>query len=198
MLEIILAALSERWPELVVAFVFGILGTRVSRFRAHHRLRTWIAEELVETQTAMRLRADPIGGWTRDGARAEWMLDPYAMRVNFLVNLAKTEGLSAAQVDAIKAYLEHLRAFFTVWANSKYRSDTFRRAYEQTRSGLDDAVRVLGRRKRHGKAIEDLKLFDRPDSAETASTSLAIDPTSAGPADAGAIRDGVPRHAHSD
>lgn len=176
-----MSAIADRWPELMAAFAFGIIGTRWSRLRAHRRLRAWIAEELVETQTAMRLRADPMGGWTRDGVREEWMLDPYAMRVNFLVNLARAEGLRAREVDGIKAYLDHLRAFFSVWAKSKYRSDAFQRAYEHTRSALEDSVQALGRRRRHRKAIEELKLFDRPDTAEKGSSGQAFDAASALP-----------------
>lgn len=190
MIDIALNAAADRWPELLVAFVFGILGTRWSRLKAHHRLRAWIAEELVETQTAMRLRADPIGGWTKDGVREEWMLDPYAMRVNFLVNLAKSEGLSPARVDAIKTYLGHLRAFFGVWAKAKYRSDTFQTAYEQTRSGLEEAVEALGRKRRHRKAIEELKLYDRPDSAENGSSSLSLNALDTRSANPKALSDG--------
>ena len=182
MLDFVFEALLERWPELIVATAFAFVGTRWSRFRAHRRLRDRIAYELVETQKAMRRRADPLGGWTKDGTREEWMLEPYAMRVDFLVKLASEEGLPASAVDSVENYLDCLQAFFSVWAKSKYRSETFQTAYEQTRTSLEGAVQALGRRRRHRKALAKLKLFDRPESADNRSGSLALDPLNAGPA----------------
>lgn len=188
MTDLVLTALSERWPELVAALVFTFVGTRWSRLRAHQRLRDRIAFELAETQRAMRDRAAPLGGFKRDGIREEWMLEPYTMRVDFLARLSNTEGLGSDAEIAITAYRDELKAFVQTWAEARAKARGFREAYMATCDRLEASLKALGRRRKYRSELDKLRLFDDPVDADT-SGRASLDPLDTGATDAEAISD---------
>lgn len=190
MTDLVLTALSERWPELVAALVFTFLGTRWSRLMAHIRLRSWLAKELVATQRAMRDRAAPVGGWSKDGARELWMLEPYTRRVEFLSTLAHREGLGTKVETTIDGYLNELNGYIAAWSGAKYRGGDFQKAYTDTWCQLERSLRVLHRLGPYKQELERLQSYKAASTAKSeASGSTSLDPLDAGATDTETISD---------
>jgi hypothetical protein len=150
------AAIADRWPEIVVAGLFGLAGRSFARLRTRMRLGRRIASELVETQRALRDRAFPAGGWREQDPREVWMLEPYVRRVDFLQGLAEAEDLSTDAVEAVATYQHRMEAFIAAWAGAKRRGDIFQSAYGQTVDALGDALAALHRQRRYSRALAGL------------------------------------------
>lgn len=168
-IDLVAGAIASRWPELIVASLFGVLSWFGTRVRTRMRIGRRIAHELVETQHALWHRADPAEGWKETADRHDWMLEPYTRRVDFLSSLAEAEGLSQNVVEAIAAYHNRMRFFISVWSKAKRRRDDFNKAYDETVTALESALSDLGRLARYRRRIDEFRRApssdDQPDPA---------------------------------
>lgn len=162
-------ALISRWPELIVAAVFGSLSWYWTRLRTRFRIGRRVATELVETQVALRHRADPSSGWKEQDAREEWMLEPYVRRIDFLQGLTAAEGLSIDAVEAVTRYQHRMEDFIRVWSGARRRRDEFQKAYAETMEALSDALFRLRRRGRYKSHLTELALAPPADRGDPAS-----------------------------
>ena len=168
-LEWALDALGSRWPELLVAAAFGSLSWYWTRLRTRFRIGRRVATELVETQVALRHRADPSTGWKEQDAREEWMLEPYVRRIDFLQGLTAAEGLSVDAVEAVTRYQHRMQDFIRVWSNARRRRGEFQSAYSETIAALSDALRRLKRHGRYKSRLTELALAPSADGEDTPS-----------------------------
>ncbi len=167
MLEWALDALGSRWPELLVAAVFGSFSWYWTRLRTRVRIGRRVATELVETQVALRHRADPSSGWKEQDAREEWMLEPYVRRIDFLQGLTAAEGLSIDVVEAVTRYQHRMQDFIRVWSNARRRRGEFQTAYGETMAALTDALLRLKRHGRYRSRLAELAFAPRDEGEET-------------------------------
>lgn len=160
-------ALRARWPELLVGTSFGMVGWYWTRVRTRFRIGRRIANELVETQTALRNRAFPTGGWREGDPRYDWMLEPYVRRIDFLSDLALAEGLRPSVNDALNVYQHRVEDFIREWSTAARRRDVFRSAYSDSHIALEDALRKLLRYRGRRERMRALSLD--PESREASS-----------------------------
>lgn len=143
--------LSERWAQLIVAFLFAGVGALVTTLRNRRKAADRIAWELIATQEAMLARAFPPNGWRESDPRETWMLEPYIRRVDFLKRLAEDSGLSANAISNVRQYETALGGFITTWATAQRRKDGFHDAVAALSNSLKGALRALGRLRKHRK-----------------------------------------------
>ncbi|WP_417471318.1 hypothetical protein [Maricaulis sp.] len=173
MIEVGVSALRERWPELLSAGAIGSLSWFWTRMLTRRRIGQRIAAELFATQVALKHRADPSSGWRQHDSRAEWMLEPYVRRVDFLQGLAVAEGLSADVAEAVADYQHRMQEFIRIWANAKRRSGDFTAAYRQTSEALARALTGLRRSRRYRSRLAALALPPRDNGAVAPDAGVA-------------------------
>ena len=173
--------LSDRIPEIAAASVFAggtaIVTAIWKGIIVRGRVRRRIAVEIVSIQRQLYERANPSAGWSGNGLRDSWMLDPFLRHINLLKDLAEQENLSDRVKTALEKYYLKASTFVDAWSTARARHrNNFWKFYDEALDAGRDALKRLRRERVHREDIAELQGKARPEDAESgASRQLDAD-----------------------
>ena len=171
----IIGMLSDRLPEIGAAALFAGGSAIVTAFWkgviVRGRVRRRIAVEIVSIQRQLYERANPSTGWSGNGLRDSWMLDPFLRHINLLKDLAEQENLSDQVKTALEKYYLKASAFVEAWSTAKARHrNNFWMFYDAALEAGRDALKRLRRERVHREDIAELQGKARPEDADSAAS----------------------------
>lgn len=144
------------WPsrDVILGLVFTALsfgvGWAASRRAGRKRMRSRLADELILSQREMARRAYPDdfdGIWRRDDERSQWMLEPFATRLRFVIsNLGEDRAVSSRARELCDVYVEKVIDFISLWSHVKTRKARYDYRFFVMHDAFVAALTALGPR----------------------------------------------------